>query len=381
MTVTSNVHIGTLAWVAGAVTAGAGRSNAGQVYRALNSTTSAAPGPAHTSGTVTDGGGVQWKWLSGFDYSTFASWWASIPATLADAYVGIFWNHGEIVSSVGGEKYFDLTAKTTTTAFNITLQVAPGDAFYDAASPRLFYDATKGFAVQKTGAYASLINLALSNIVFRGFQLRCTGNNAQVVHSDQVLVLDRCILSSGSVSQAGGTAVYTKGTVSNCLIEMEHATATGVILNYPCTVINCTLVKPSNLTAGGSAMQAVYGKATVKNCAIFGFTAAPLGSPFSADGHNGSDLATPAPGATGNASGIAHTTATFVQPSVATPTTADFRLATGSALLGLGAVDVALLPSGVDIMGTPRYSSWSIGAWQPVSAPPPVRPSIMFVSS
>ena len=49
------------AWTASTVYAiGAKVTNDGKLYECAVGGTSAAPGPTHTSGTVADGGGVQW---------------------------------------------------------------------------------------------------------------------------------------------------------------------------------------------------------------------------------------------------------------------------------------------------------------------------------
>jgi hypothetical protein len=146
------------------------------------------------------------------------------------------------------------------------------------------------------------------------------------------------------------TSGSAAGMATNCVIISATSNACyGANLLSSSKLINCTIVRPSNYTAGGELVFSNYGTATVKNCAIFGFNTASGGS-YNADGHNCTDF-TSAPGSTSNL--VSKTFANqFKQSSDAS--VLDLKLVTGSDCKDAGVTDTTNIPSGLDIIGTTR---------------------------
>ncbi len=370
MTVTSNIHYNLLAWAAStAYLVGLRVSNGGNAYSCITTGTSAASGgPTGTGASITDGT-VFWKWLSIIDYTTIPLWWTGIPTTLTQPIIGLLWrNGGNIATPVNLlTTSITLTGKTTTAVNNVTLQAAPGESWVDNIGTNpYYYNPTNGVAITSSVSANATFVVNQQYTVFSGLQIENTSATGGSIHNTNKFTLDGCILRG-----VGNDPGYLAGgaAIRNCLIIYDTNTAgPGIRLDSVGVMINSTVVRPSNRTAGGTSFVAAYGTSIVRNTAIFGFTVAPTGT-FNTDGHNASNNAASTPGTTGNITTVPYNTTTFVQPdtSLANP---DFRLVVGSTLKDAGVTDVVNLPASVDAFRTsrPQGSAWDIGAFEVLQA-------------
>jgi len=178
------------------------------------------------------------------------------------------------------------------------------------------------------------------------------------------------------------------GTVENAIRLSVGAGKTAYILAS-------TIVRSSDLSAGGAAFERVTGQsgtAVVRSCAIFGWNAIATGTGPTFDGtnsgYNATNLTSGLPGTTGNLHGGSLPSPWGTAGSIFENTTAangDWRLAAGSPLAGVGArITAPQNPAGSDGSGNPvvrsgtgdldgalrarSTSTPSIGAWEGASS-------------
>jgi len=387
---TSNLHIGLSAWTPNtAYAVGARVSNNGIAYQATVAGTSlnrgfgaygsagygqgayggftAGVGPIGSAPSISDGT-VTWQYLSRIDFTTLASWAASIPATLTEPVVGLLWNDSQITTTAG-TALLTLSGHTTSATNTITLQPAPGEGFRDTLANQttpFAYNAANGvaFLLPSGVGNTSYVNIADNNVIIQGLQFQdpFATSGSSIIGGTGSVVLEDCILD-GYAQAASRAIVQGSGWLRNCLVvDRQSAGGTGTAIslaNAGAAVINGTLVSLNGNTAG-FAIGTGATTTTVRNTALFGYTTLATG-PLATFDHCVVSTASIVGGTAGAANLFGCAAANqFVSP------TADFRLIAGADCIESGIVDYANLPAGDDISGDhrPYGISWDIGSWE-----------------
>ena len=315
---------------------------------------------------------------TGGDFSTPQLWEDDIPGTLTEDRIGQCKNQ-EFTSTIPVIEFSAHVAGS----FVITLECQTGASFKDNANVRtnaLRYNASNGAGLRATADFQTLrISGVCNNLTIRGLQFACLVNNysSGVVRvtfgadgSANALIKD-CIFESNSNSNPVFNNSGLRGNVVNCLMIQRHTAGNGISSDGGGTInfIECTIVRPSNVTAAGTGISRGYGTVVAKDCAIFGFSTDASGLDSASD-YNATAKSS---GASGLPSGGGHNvysvtydTTLFVQPSDAGGSH-DFRLVAGNGLENAGVYDGTNAPA--DISGTTRNNPPEIGVWELASTP------------
>lgn len=304
---------------------------------------------------------------SGRDYSTIQAWEDASPANLVsndEIWEGRLYAEGGGTDGEWTGNAITFSGSTTDATRYKRLLPAAGAGFADAASPALRYDPAKGVAFRSTGGYANAYGCVLGDDYGRIEGLQVKSNSSIVVSASATGVRALgCILERPS---GGGYAIAASAaaTFENCVV------IGGIYqVGSPPSYNACTF-----LTATGSITFAVsgYGSvATLKNCALFGFSA--YGAGFgSGSSYNGSDLSS-LPGS----NNVTSLTASDQFEDATYGSSLDLRLKAGADLIDAG--DSSGSPA-ADIVGTARSGGYDIGAFEYASAMPTV-PNITFVGA
>jgi hypothetical protein len=306
------------------------------------------------------------------DFSTMQAWADSLPADLVadgNSYVGECYNDSEFNVKVV------IANRTTSATRTITLRAAAGHSFRDHAdvnNSRLWYDQTKGVGVRySNGAYGETAILSSAQYTYiEGIQVWVTGNPSRAVGLAANSGIRGCLLisrpnsnvnsSSGSVAHVGNGA---GNFIYNSLVVLNSASGgCAVRCGYGANVINCTLVRPSNLTAAGIGIHVEGGVNTVRNTATFNFSqdASGASTNFSAtSGYNATDKATSYVGSNNLLSQVYANQ--FVDASVVTAP--DYRLKAGSTLINAG-TNASSVTGNTTSINRRERGTWDIGAWE-----------------
>ena len=364
----SNIVLGITAWASttalGSSTTygsktGWFRTNASKLYWTASGGTTGSTGPTHTSGTASDGS-ITWEYVCAVDYTSLSSWESAIPGTLVADVVGIVWADAEYTSSATNMLIIN---SRTVGSYTITLKAKEELAWYSHASPVGRYDASKGIAFRNTDpGYGRGIRIECDRVRIKGLQIKCASTTQDRAAITEGLggspsydsIYDRLILASG------GEVAFIRGLLRNSYVIKDSAnTANDAVNLYNGGIAaGCVIARPSNNTAGGVAVHGHYSGGTLINCAVMGFTVAPVGTVAAT--YTASDNATSIPSGTGNVTTTFNTTQ-FVQPSAASAL--DLRLASGSALKNAGTTDTTHIPDSKDAFGTtrPLGAAWDMG--------------------
>lgn len=300
------------------------------------------------------------------DYSTLQAWEDACPADLVavdQIWQGQCYNDSEFTGGMGAG------GTTTDSTRYKELTTAAGQSFSDNASVQtnaLRYNQANGVAVSVSGGYVTAISA--SDTYFKMSKIQVKVSSDQYVYDNNTggtsHTLNKCIFQqsgSGSVVRMRG------GTVSNSLLIKDTSSGSGYALRGAyggATATNCTFVRPTTYSAAGAAVltDGSWG-ATLKNCAIFGFTTDVSGTNFTATTCYTSD-SSPSTGFTN----VAYDTSTGSGFQNTASSTADFRIKSGSALLDVGTTDTTYAAN--DIAGTarPQGSAYDVGAWELVTS-------------
>lgn len=321
------------------------------------------------------------------NYSTIQAWEDGLPAsavTAGNSYVGECYNDSEFTAGV------TFAGTTTDSTHTITLKCASGQSFRDNANKatnRLAYNQSNGVGINTNVAYSTVVTISENYVTVDGLQIKGQGLGTIAVGAGGSVtntIVKNSIFDavpSGSINDSAIQLNDSTCKIYNCLLILRGTGGnTGISLGNGSLAINCTIVRPSNFTAAGKPFVSPYGTATVKNCAIFGFSTASTGT-FATDGHNGTDQ-TSAPGTTSNLTSLTY--ANQFQQSSTASSVEDFRLKSGAGLIDAGVTDSTDISSADDIIGTSR-STWDIGSWEyvasgtAVSDPPFIRPYLSFL--
>jgi hypothetical protein len=292
----------------------------------------------------------------GRDYPDIASWLVDFAP---GGWIGVCENDSLFTAGC------NFSGQSTSITDYIRLECAAGQSFRDGgASQALTYDASKGVAIDQNVPYASVFTVNELYVTLFGLQIKNSSNYGAVENNTQfnTSVIDSCILVNTSASGIS-TIRWRYGIVVNSLVIYQGGASHGAVeLDYAVsTFVNCTIVNPSNVTAGNYGFPG-GGSAASYNNAVFGFGG--FNQSTMTGSNNGSDK-TIGFGTSNQAS------LTYTSQFVGTTTTSsDFRLQSGSALGAGAGADQTAYNGGVDIYGTARPTGLSsIGCFQPTSGP------------
>lgn len=309
---------------------------------------------------------------AGRDFSTLASWAASLPANLVtndNSYIAELYN--DSVFNTGGG--LTLSGHTTSSTRNITVRAAAGQSFRDNANVQtnaLNYSQANGVAITGS-AGPSTITCRDNYSTFSGLQINHADYYSGTFNSENAsnVTVDNCIITqtiyagyspirmSGGGSQIRNSLLInarTTGSAVSVVGGSESSGSGGPNLYF------CTLVGASNAYGTPAAIKSWFGSAVAQNCAFFGCTAI-LGSVASPTSYTFTscmtDVASPPSGITGSKTYANQ----FYNTTVAS---GDYRLKSGADLIDAGTADST--NGAIDIAGTtrPQGSAWDIGAWE-----------------
>lgn len=315
------------------------------------------------------------------NYSTIQAWQDSLPAnivTSGNSYVGELYNDSEFVST---GTLVAISGHTTDASHTITLKCAAGHSWKDNANKltnRYTYNVSNGVGLRMTSGFGTAVVVSIPNVFIDGIQVKAISNPATCILSNSTsntIVTDSIFV--GDPAAAGYVVSFNAsgGSLRNCIVVANTDYAcNGILLASGASAINCTIVRPSNRTFGGSSVKSIYGSSIVRNCALFGFNSAPTGT-FNADGHNVTDFSS-APGSSSNLINQTYSLQ-FLQSSSAS-SVEDFRLSNTSNCIDVGVNASSFIASSLDAAGTtrPQGSAWDVGSWEFI--PPPASTTIIM---
>lgn len=314
---------------------------------------------------------------TGRDYSTLSAWAASIPATLADSYVGECYNDSEFTNT---DTVLSLTGHTTTSTFTITLTAATGQSFVDNANVQtnaLTYNQANGVGINGSSAYNAALDIHDNYVTLSRLQIKnpLTGTYPTTLKLNGNETVSQCIIDGASSAQIIDAFGYsgTNNLVTNTLIIHRANAGKSYWCNGGNVLANVTLACPSDFTSSNTAIaiDSNYGAFTGTNLAIFGYKTVAAGTSSTRTFTTCMSSATTVPtGVTGSE--------VFANQFVnVTSSGSDFRLKSGANCIDAGTTDTTDIPSAIDIVGTarPQGSKWDIGCWEYVQAIAPINVS------
>lgn len=320
---------------------------------------------------------------SGGNFSTVQAWEDDIPATLTEPRIGQVKN-GELTTA---GTLCTFSAHATTVTNEIILETESGASFQDHANVRtnaLRYNTANGAGLRTTSTYAPVILISgvTPHLTIRKLQMkvdasgttnaviRWDGFHANTAHVYKDLILEKMAGVEPVVLVSGTGSTATK--LINVVVITRQTTNNGITSTAGNNqFIGCTVIRPSNITAGGTGIVRTHDTPKMVNCAIFGFTTSNSAAGFDgASSNNATDLASGLPGTSNQHSVTYSATTPFVNATDAS-SAHDFRLANdANALINNGVLDATNAPN--DISATVRASSPEIGVWELVSGVAPL---------
>jgi hypothetical protein len=317
---------------------------------------------------------------SGGDYTSLQAWNDAAPASLVTA--DQIWQ-GNCLSgfSVSGGTSTVLTIGGSTsdaTRYKL-LTTAAGASFRDnanVAANALKFNASNGVAISASTSYTAgtiTINEAYARISKLQIENLGTGTSPTLKVTAANVRVDGCIISGqGTAPQGGALYVPTSGILVTNSLLVNRGSSTYCVAFFEGSssgsLINCTLVIPSDKTAASSGLIA-FSYATgiiAKNCALFG------GPPMTSGAGSRITFTTCANEQSSPPSGVtqvAYNTTTGSGFVGITDSARDFRIQSSSTLKDVGTTDST--NAATDIAGTARPvgSGYDIGAWE-ANTPP-----------
>ena len=360
-TITKSIATAT-AWASStAYTLGQYRMNdTGKIYVVVTAGTSAGSGgPTGTGSGITDGS-VVWNFVLDPDYETIAAWASAIPANLVTAdeiWRGELYNYGEFVITSG---ITIGSGKTVDSTRYIILTTAAGQSFMDHANKltnALKYDQTKGVGIKTTTSGLVMMDVYGSSTIVEKFQMFQDAATFASLH------LATFSTAKNIIIETKGDGLASTGASSKAvnILCIDRSSAGKVMFGCStATFANCTAVRPSDLTAGGTGFSRFSSTDPVaKNCASFGFSTSFSNHTFwGATSTNNASSTANAPGSNNQVS------LTFADQFVGvTDATRDFRVKAGNSLVN-GTRDQTNT-NDLDIVGTSRSTTTpTIGVWE-----------------
>lgn len=296
------------------------------------------------------------------DFSSINAYSASLPSsfvTAANSYVAELYNDGLLTSTSTNS----ISGHTTDSTHTLTLKCAAGHSFRDnanAATNALKFNQANGVAVQGTGSFIAAFTTDCADALIDGIQFQNTGTGNSTVSSGnafaQNVTIQNCIIEG-----ADNVLTLNRGKAYNNIIILTGTAGYGIQCAPFSVVDGNTIVRPSDIAAAGTGIQAIYGGGAIYNNAIFGFTTPGSGWSSGSYSNNATDGAS-LPAGTSNL-----TSRTYANQFVNTTTASrDFRTKSGADLINAGATQGLT----VDIMGIvrPQGAAYDIGCWEYVAA-------------
>jgi hypothetical protein len=379
MTVTSNIYHGLVGWSNATYAVGARRGNAGNAYEVTSPGTSTSP-PTGTGSSINNGGTAVWKYLSVANYVTVQDWADSIPSTVTQNYIGLMWNVGPIIPTLGAS-ILVMSARSGVSQTNyILLRPATGEGFaskYIASPATPFeFSSSRGVAFVMPASGAGFVNYIRINcdyFILEGLQFQDpnSGSASTIISGSATGVQVRKCIIDGYAQTGGAFMVGYYGilTMTNNLIVDRGTDAD--ISTIQVAVTGCVFV--NNLfvdlgTGGGTIKSALnsennstIGAMINRNNIFLGYGTNQLSSTFEttfATDHSATTAASWGAAFQDNGNNITSLSgsATFVNPAT------DFHIKSGSAVRDTAVVDLVNIPSGDDTFATSR-SAGSLSPW------------------
>jgi hypothetical protein len=299
-----------------------------------------------------------WTVGTGGDYSTPQLAEDALPASLVadDKQIDIALFNEEWVSS----STFTLNGVTVDATRNVRVIAY---ARPDITELPVRYNTSAGPCIRETGDFKSAVRCYLPYTQFVGVQIKAAGEGLQLEDGTNNCIIDQCLIEAGWQSVRSLGAVT--GTVARNTVLIRNSSG-GSNAWYQSTgswtLDNCTVVRASNYTPGGTALDNGFSTLTVRNTVVSGFSTFSTGTPSTSSNNAGSMGTVPGSGSLNSLTPAD----LFEEPSNASGLL-DLRAKAASALDAAG---VDLSGSGVtaDYAGTPRAATPFIGAWEVASA-------------
>lgn len=198
-----------------------------------------------------------------------------------------------------------------------------------------------------------------SNCVVAGNRSAFDGGGVRILEGG---VLQDSVVTGNTAKLGAGLFLEYNGTAQDCLISDNVASSgAGVYLYFGGTLLNCTITRNTATNNGGGLFFncGSTDPVSVRNCIVYGNTAASMGSnTFLAAGAGQFDFCCTAPAPNGGT----HVTA---DPQFVNPASSDFRLSHGSPCVGAG-TNLPGLSVERDLDGAPRIvgSVVDLGAYE-----------------
>lgn len=317
---------------------------------------------------------------SGRDYSTIAAWVAALPSNLVTAdqlWQGELYNDSEFTQS-GSSTLCSISVSIVTDATRyIILKAAAGQGYRDNAGPTgpLKYDQTKGVGLRLTSGYGSIIagSGGSVDLVVDGLQISydSTSSSNYSPPVEGLKAIHNCLFET---RQTANNVIDKIKELVNNVVVMRGTSFSGTALRPTADnpgvdhFINNTVVRPSDLTAGGTGISGGGdGYPVVSNNVVMGFTT-PFGGTIasygSGSGNNASDVASGNIPGTSNQASLTQS-AQFTSSADATR---DWRPNSGGALVNNGSRQNTYTAD-LDIMnGARSVTTPTIGAREYIAA-------------
>jgi hypothetical protein len=295
-----------------------------------------------------------------------------VVATKTDT--GIVWK-GEIYndSELSSASGIAIIGSTVSASAYKELTVAAGNSFVDHANKLtnpLRYNQSVGAGLVMTGThFDGELTIAETGARLSRMQINRTGGGS--TQAVQVVSGTGQIVRNCIIEKIGTNVVCFRNDSSsvkciNCVFVERSAGGESAVWLFFATgggFYNCTIVRPSGLSSGGTG-AVISGTTTgvALNCSVFGFATPWSGTWDAASGYNGSDGTAPG---SNNQNSLTYASQ-FID---AADSSRDFRVKTGANLLLNGTRDAANTDD-LDIVGDARsVTTPTIGAWESAITP------------
>lgn len=295
---------------------------------------------------------------AGVDYTSAQAWEDALPTDLVtddEQHVGECKSgHFETVAGT----VLTVSGQTTDATRNIIFTVEAGASIVDDDTV-LQYDESGGVYFRNTGSYSDCISIQTSHTEVRRIQHSASKAAGMDISAASCLV-ESCL---GEMRSANNNAYCydcaSASTLVNSFGYLDHTGSQGAafrVTNNSAKAVNCTAVVSSGVTGAAAGIFVNYARPDIINCAAFNFGTAFRkngGSGWSAGSdYNATDAAT-ATGGTNDQTSLTYADQ-FEDPN--TTGGADFRLKSGSDLIG-AATRRQTETNDLDIFGNARDTS------------------------